>query len=135
MNRRRVVDSVEREKRIRIVQEWIIDDWPYTDIVTQIIQKFGIQERQAKRYIAEARERWAEEEKEHVDRLRSMKVVSLKKLKRSLQDRFKGTPNGINAILNVEKEIIKLQGLEPPKKIDLNANVKTDLAKLPITFE
>jgi len=132
---RRKVDTVEYEKRIRIIQEWIIDDWPYTDVVNQIIAKWGIQERQAKRYIKDARERWVADEKEHIDKLRSMKVMSLKKLKRSLQEKYKGTPLGINAVLNVEKELIKLQGLEPVKKIQLDANVKTDLSKLPITFE
>lgn len=110
-------DAVEYEKRIRLVQEWIIDDWPTVDILTQIFTKWGVQERQAKRYISEARLRWSEDNQELVDRKRSMKIVSLKKLKRSLQERFKGTPEGIRAIVAVEKEIIKLDGLTLPKQI------------------
>lgn len=113
------IDSIEYEKRIRIVQEWIIEDWPYTDIVLNIINKWGVAERQAKRYIASARDRWVDEEQEKAERKRAMKVVSLKKLKRSLKDQFKGTPGGIRAIVAVEKELIKLEGLAMPKQISV----------------
>jgi hypothetical protein len=34
------IDKIELEKRIRIVQEWIIDDWSYSDIVTNIRTKW-----------------------------------------------------------------------------------------------
>lgn len=127
------VSNVELEKRIRIIQEWIIDDWPYTDIVTQITTKWNVTDRHARRYISQAKSRWTAEESEKTERARAMKVQSLKKLKRSLQERYKGTPQGIQAVLNVEKEIIKLQGLEPPKKIELDATI-TDLSKLPVEF-
>lgn len=129
----RKTDSIEYEKRIRVVQEWIIDDWPYSDIVTQIVAKWDIQERQAKRYIKDAKERWVEDEQEVLDKKRAMKIMSLKKLKRSLQERFKGTPQGISAVLGVEKELIKLEGLETPQKIEVKDT--TDLSKLPVTFE
>jgi len=127
------VDAVEMEKRIRIVQEWIIDDWPYTDIVQQIMTKWDMSERQAKRYISDAKSRWVADESEKTERARAMKIHSLKKLKRSLQEKYKGTPQGITAVLNVEKEIIKLQGLEPPKEIKVDATF-TDLSKMPVEF-
>jgi hypothetical protein len=113
------VDHVEYEKRIRVVQEWIIDDWPYTDIVREIINKWGIQERQAKRYVADGRKRWVEGEQELLDRKRAMKLASLKKLKRSLKESYKGTPGGIRAIVAIEKEIIKLEGLSMPKQLSI----------------
>ena len=134
MPRSKRVDAVEYEKRIRIVQEWIIDDWPYIDIIAQIVKNWDLTDRQAKRYIKDARERWVADEKEEMQKQRAMKIMSLKKLKRSLHDRYKGTPQGITAVLNVEKELIKLQGMEPPKKIEVDAKV-TDLSKMPVTFE
>lgn len=112
-------DHVEYEKRIRIVQEWILEDWPSCDIVQQVNSKWGVEERQAKRYLAEARKRWVALEDHVLASKRKLKIESLKKLKRSLQAKFVGTPNGIQAILNVEKEIIKLEALAPPKKLEI----------------
>lgn len=111
-------DQVEYEKRIRVVQEWILEDWPSCDIVRQINSKWGIEDRQAKRYLAEARKRWVSTEQQVINSRRKLKLESLRKLKRSLQSRYVGTPIGIQAILNVEKEIIKLDGLAPAKKIE-----------------
>ena len=112
-------DRIEYDKRIRIVQEWIIEDWHTGDIILQIVQKWKLSERQAKRYIAKARAKWADSEDEKIDRLRKLKIESLKKLKRSLKDVHKGTPHGIRAVLMVEKEIIKLENLAPAQKVEV----------------
>jgi hypothetical protein len=113
------VDQIEKDKRIRVVQEWIIDDWPSSDIVSNIVSKWGLSDRQAKRYIAEARDHWNREENGMVEHKRRLKIETLKKLKRSLLERFKGTPHGIRSILAVEKEIIKLENLDHPKRKEL----------------
>ncbi|MGN6438183.1 MAG: hypothetical protein ACTHMM_16705 [Agriterribacter sp.] len=111
-------DKFQTELRIRMVQEWLIEDWPSQDIVTNVIQKWGVCERQARRYISKARARWVEQEDIKVQNKRKLKIESLKKLKRSLHDRFKGTPAGIRAVLQVEKEIIALDGLRAPIKLE-----------------
>lgn len=113
-------DKIEYEKRVRIVQEWILEDWPSCDIVAQILQKKWVTtDRQAKTYLAVARSRWVGEEEVIVANKRRIKIQSLRKLKRSLNDRYKGTPAGIHVVLEVEKEIIKLEGLPLPKKVEL----------------
>lgn len=110
------VDKTEYEKRVRLVMEWILDDFTSTDIVKQICLRWApICERQAKRYIAEARKRWFAEQDLMIEQKRRLKVESLKKLKRSLKDSFKGTPEGIRAILSIENSIIDLEGLAVPK--------------------
>ncbi len=111
-------DKFNKEVKIRAVQEWLIEDWPSQDIVTNMMQKWGLGERQARRHIKMARERWTGQEKVIVDHKRKLKIESLKKLKRSLHDRFKGTPAGIKAVLQVEKEIIALDGLRAPIKLE-----------------
>ncbi len=111
------VDNIEYEKRIRIVMEWILDDWRSTDIIAQIVIKWGVVERQAKRYVSEARKRWMKDESIVLEQKRKLKSESLKKLKRSLHDRYKGTPEGIRAVLMVEKELIALEGLSPAIKL------------------
>lgn len=113
------IDKTEYEKRIRIVQEWIIDENPFMDIVTQVTQKWGVGDRQARNYIKTARERWLEsDDQNRVEQKRRLKIETLKKLKRSMKDQYKGTPFGIRAILGVEKEISKLENLYHPLKIE-----------------
>jgi len=113
------IDNIEWDKRIRIVQEWLIDDWSSTDIIAQINNKWGIEERQAKRYISEARSKWNEDEDELIKQKRKRKVAKLQKLSRSLDKKFIGTPAGIRSILSVEKELINLEGLRPATKVEL----------------
>jgi len=113
------IDKVEKDKRIRIVAEWILDDYLYKDILTQIAAKWGIEERQAKRYIKDARALVNLQESENIDQKRKRKIESLKKLKRSLDVRYKGTPNGLLAILSVEREIIKIENLVPARKVEI----------------
>lgn len=109
-------DPVEYEKRIRIVQEWILEGWPSCDMVAQIIMKWGVVERQAKRYIAEGRKRWVEEDDLKLEYKRRIKIAELRKRQRSLRDQFKGTPQGLNALNHIEKLIIKIDGLDMPKQ-------------------
>jgi len=113
------IDNIEWDKRIRIVQEWLIDDWSSTDIIAKINNKWGIEERQAKRYISEARSKWNEDEDELIKQKRKRKVAKLQKLSRSLDKKFIGTPAGIRSILSVEKELINLEGLRPATKVEL----------------
>lgn len=113
-------DNIELENRIRQVQEWIIDDYTAGDIEKQCVLKWEVSDRQARRYIAEARDRWLEDDKELIDNKRRLKVQTLKKLKRSILDRFKGTPHGIMAILRVESKIIELEGIKPATKLEID---------------
>lgn len=124
------VDNIEYEKRIRIVMEWILDDWRSVDIIAQIVIKWGVVERHAKRYVAEARKRWLKDETIIIEQKRKYKAESLKKLKRSLNERFKGTPEGIRAILMVEKEIIALEGLAMPTKVAQTNSLGEDIPQL-----
>jgi hypothetical protein len=113
-------DKVEFEKRVRIVQEWILEDQAYADMVTAIMQKWGLEERQAKKYIKLAREKWVDQEQVVVDHKRRLRIESLKKLKRSLKDTYKGTPNGIDTLLKIDKEISKLEGIYPATKLEVS---------------
>lgn len=102
---------VEMERRIRSVQEWIINDYAYVDIVKQSMQNWGISDRQAKNYIKTAGERFAEANKQDVELLRAAAIERRKKLARDLKESYKGTPGGIGTLLDIEKDICKLQGL------------------------
>lgn len=114
------IDKVEFEKRIRIVQEWILEDQAYTDMVVAIMQKWSLEDRQAKKYIKLARDKWVDQEQVVVDQKRRLRIEGLKKLKRSLKDLYKGTPSGIDALLKIDKEISKLEGIYPAAKLELS---------------
>jgi hypothetical protein len=113
------VDPIEKDKRIRTIMEWIIDDFPYSDMVSNIVTKWNLSVRHAKRYIADARKKWNKEDDVMIEHKRRLKIESLKKLKRSLLESYKGTPHGIRSILAVEKQIILLENLDHPKKREL----------------
>lgn len=114
---------IEKEKRIFIIQGWIIDGVQDRLIVKQALQ-WGIDVRQAQRYVKEAYASWKKIEGVNLDMKRELKIAELKQIKRSLKEEYKGTPNGISAVMQVEKEIIKLEGIELPKNIIVQAPVK-----------
>jgi hypothetical protein len=114
------IDKVEFEKRIRIVQEWILEEQPYTDMVAAIKLKWSLEDRQAKKYIRQARERWVDQEQVIVDQKRRLRIEGLKKLKRSIKEPFKGTPRGMEALLKIDKEISKLEGIYPATKLEVS---------------
>lgn len=118
------ITKVEHEKRLRQVQEWLIDDWPSCDIIAQCVQKWALSERQAKRYIKSANETWVEVESEKLNAKRSRRINSLKKIKRSLKGDYIGTPAGMRALLQIEKELIRLEGVAPTKQM-----IESEIAK------
>lgn len=111
--------KIEKEKRLFIVQGWIIEGIQDRLIVKNIVEKWGLDVRQAQRYVKDAYESWKKIEGVNLDMKREMKIAKLQQMIRTLKDEYKGTPAGIQAIMSVEKEIIKLEGLEPDKKIKL----------------
>lgn len=120
-------NKIEYQKRLFTIQGWIVDGSHYQLMIRQIIalgwfsaKKIEDQERCAKRIIKAAREQWVEDEEGDIDERRKIKVSQLKQLIKSMKETYKGTPNGIRAVMAVEKEIIKLEGLAVPKKIELS---------------
>jgi hypothetical protein len=115
--------KIEKEKRLFIVQGWIIEGVQDNLIVKNIVEKYDLDVRQAQRYVREAYESWKKIEGVKIDMKREMKIAQLKQLVRTLKDEYKGTPHGIQAIMSVEEKIIKLEGLELPKQIHITPNV------------
>lgn len=114
------IDKVEKEKRTRIVMDWIIQDLTYYDIIAKIGKKWGLEARQAKRYIRDARKQWEGNADEELQAKINRKIITLKRLKNSLKKEFEGTPAGIRAIVVVEKEIIALEKMYPATKVQLS---------------
>lgn len=91
--------------------EWMIDDFAISDILQQICSKWNVEESQADELLALAQAEWKKNERENNEQKRLRKIESLKKLKRSLKEAYRGTPAGISVLLGVEKELYKLESL------------------------
>lgn len=113
--------SIEKEKRIFTIQGWIIDGVQDYLILKQAQNQWGIGLRQARNYLKSAYENWKQDEDVTTDLKREAKIAELKQIKRSLKEEYKGTPQGIRAIMAVEKEIIRLEGYVV-KKVDVTTN-------------
>jgi len=135
--------AIEKNNRLFTIQGWILEGFPDRLIIKQILQLWPIDLRQAERYVKEAYASWSQIEGVSISMKRDLKIAELKQLKRSLGQQHKGSPTGIRAIMMVEKEIIKLEGIVLPKYIEVkpveskipdeNIRVlKPDLSKLSI---
>lgn len=110
--------GLELEKRIFTIQGWIIDGVQDYLILKQAKTQWGISLRQARRYLKTAYENWKRDEDVNIDLKKEAKIAELKQIKRSLKEKYKGTPAGIRAVMSVEKEIIRLEGYVV-KKVDV----------------
>lgn len=121
------IDKIEKAKRLRVVQEWILDDYRPVDIIANINSKWGVQERQAKRYISLAVKQFSKEPGELIEMKRKKKILKLQKLARSINEKYKGTPEGVRALLAVEREIITLEGIRPAKQLEVSGPNGSDI--------
>lgn len=110
------------EKRIQMVQSWIIQDIPTDFMIRQMLQQDWCKERQARMYIKDAKDRWAKGVSTDIDRERKIKIVELQERKRSLKEEFKGTPRGIRVLNDIDKMIIELQGMNKPIQHEVNVH-------------
>lgn len=118
------ISKQEYLRRIYTICGWIIEGVQSSLIIRQIIEnrwtnalKEKDQQRSAERMLAAARKIWTEIPEGDLKERRRIKVAQLQQHIRSLKETYKGTPAGITAIMAVEKEIIKLEGLAMPLKI------------------
>lgn len=114
--------TIQTEQRIFTVMGWIIDGVQDYLIFRQARTNWGISDRQTRRYIAEAYKRWKTDEEISIEEKRHAKIAELKQLKRSMREQFLGTPEGIRAIMSVEKEIIRLENITPPRRVEVSGN-------------
>ncbi len=113
-------DKLEYTKRIFTIQGWIIEGIQPTLIIRQILTSNWCQsQRHAERMLKAARDAWTEIPEAEISQKRKVKISQLEQYKRSLKEEFKGTPAGIRALMFVDKEIILLEGLRKPAKIEV----------------
>jgi thermostable 8-oxoguanine DNA glycosylase len=60
-------DNAIMEKRVRMVQQWLLEDHPTSDIVSFCISKWNVSKRQAYRYLSHAMEKFKEANEKSVE--------------------------------------------------------------------
>lgn len=103
--------NIEKAKRVRIVVEWILQDHITTDIVNNCIEKWGVSERQAMRYLADANKEFEKITEKKLEKRLNYHIQRRNKLLRDLDPKERRTPSGITAQLNVLQDIAKLEKL------------------------
>lgn len=105
------VDKVEQQRRIRIVQEWILQDFPTSDIAQNCVNKWGISERHAMRYIAWANDGFAKITEKKLEKRLNYHIQRRQKLLRDLEEKYKKHPAGISVQLDILQDLAKLEKL------------------------
>ena len=105
------VDKVEQQRRIRIVQEWLLQDFTSSDIAQQCGSKWNISERQAHRYINWANEGFAKITEKKLEKRLNYHIQRRIKMLRDLDDKYKKHPSGISVQLDILQDIAKLEKL------------------------
>ncbi len=120
------IDKIEYMRRIFTIQGWIIDGVQTSLILKNIISQGWTEaksddnkKRSAARMLKDARDLWTDIPEAEIEQKRKLRIDEMKQYKRNLQERFKGTPSGIFALIAVDKEINKLEDLYPSKKIEV----------------
>lgn len=115
------IDSIEYNRRIFIIQGWIVDGIQPALIIRQILtQQWAQSKRHADRMLAAARDEWVKVPIADIEQRRQIKVLELQQYIRNMDERYKKTPTGIQAIAAIQKLIITLDGLNPPKKVEVS---------------
>ncbi len=116
-------DQIEYQKRLFSVQGWIIQGVPAALIIKKVIQNQWCNQRNAKHLLKKARAEWAKIPASDLNEKRMIKLIQLEQMKLDLKTEYKGTPAGLQALIAIEKEIIKLEGLNEISAISIHNNI------------
>lgn len=125
--------KVEYERRVFTIQGWIIDGVQDYLILKQVMN-WGLSLRQARRYIAEAYDRWKKEATINIDTRRDARIAELQQDIRGMDEKFRKTPLGLRTILAYKKELSKLEDLYPARKIAVSGDPDKPLIVQQSTF-
>lgn len=133
---KRKIDKIELSKRIRVVQDWMLQDHTTADIISQIKIQWGpISDRQAYRYIWAAKKFFEEKDEMSLQRKKAFYIQRKRKLLRDMNPEEKKTAAGALAVSKILDSMAKLEGVttdtlkligDPDKPIKTETVVKSD---------
>lgn len=107
--------------RVFTIQEWMVEGMPDFEMIQQAMNQWHLPRAVARELLREAYRNWKTDTQIELETRRNAKIAELQQLKYSMKEEYAGTPNGIRAILAIEKEIMRLSGLEV-QRVDLTTN-------------
>lgn len=148
VQKRRKTDKVELSKRIRIIQDWILQDHVTMDIINQSMNMWKINERQAYRYLWAAKKFFEEKDTTSIQRKVAYYIARKKKLLREMSPEEKKSAAGVAAVNRVLDSMAKLEGVtmetikligDPERPVVTKSEVSytssfVDYTKLPTEF-
>ncbi|WP_324069836.1 MAG: hypothetical protein RSE15_04850 [Flavobacterium sp.] len=123
----------ETERRVFTIQGWIINGVPDYLILKNIQNQFQnkdgnyLSRRQAKVLLQKAYTIWQQDQEATIDQKRALKIARLQQEIRSMDEKYKNTPQGMAVKLSYEKEINKLEALYPVKILRLQGDKENPL--------
>lgn len=105
----------EYERRIFVVQGWIIEGISEFLIKKQAVSQWNVSFKTAKRYMKLAFDGIKPELERTVEEQRAGKIAELEQRKRTMDQRYRNTPEGIRTLNDIDKIIIRLNSLERPR--------------------
>lgn len=102
-------DKVESERRVRIVQEWILQGYATSDIVAQLERTFNISQRQAYKYYRKAFEEFKKSNVSSIEEKRAYHLALRRKLLKGLKEQ--DTPRGARAALRIADSMARIDGI------------------------
>jgi hypothetical protein len=140
--------KAETQRRIRIIQDWLLQDHVTTDIINNAVASWNISERQAYRYLWAAGKFFKESIRKSMEDKVNYYLARKRKLLRDMDPNEKKTAAGVKAINSVLDSMAKMEGItidsvkvigDPAKPIHTrNETAVTtssiDYSKLPTEF-
>jgi len=105
------VDKDEKERRVRAVQEWILQGYATSDIIRQASISCNITDRQAYKYHKEAYGFFKAANEQSIEDLKAYHIELRKKLYRDLKR--KDVPSGARTALRIIDSIARIDGVTP----------------------
>lgn len=123
------VDKDEKERRVRAVQEWILQGYATSDIIKQATISWSITERQAYKYHKCAFEYFKEANETKVEQKKAYHIELRKKLFRDLK--MKELPIGARTALRIADSMARIDGV-----LSLNYSGNgSESADIPTSFD
>jgi hypothetical protein len=117
----------ELEQRVFKIQGWIIEGVPEFLIKKQAVVQWNISFKTAKRYIQMADDGLKPDRSVSLEDKLARKIVELQQRKRTIEEKSKYTPQGIKALNDIDKMLIRLEAIEPPRRIQIQGDAENPL--------
>lgn len=111
--------KLNKAQRIAQVQNWLIEGKKDFEIIKLCKEEWGIGTRMCRNYLRWGYELFKPQADLDIQSKRDKRISDLIDVITKMDDKYKKTPAGVNAIQRVYKQIIRLEGTEMPKQFEI----------------